>query len=59
MLTITTPMGTVTHNRIDDAVELLRTSIDNGFPITITYAGHPAHGAFHGHPAGCSGECGV
>lgn len=38
MLTITTPMGTVTHDRLEDAIELLRASVENGFAITIAFA---------------------
>jgi hypothetical protein len=38
MLTITTPLGTVTHDRLEDAIALLRSSVENGFPITIEHA---------------------
>lgn len=59
MLTITTPMGTVRHDRIEDAVELLRVSVLNGFPITIVYANNNCTNGIHA--SGPSGfcECGV
>lgn len=37
MLTITTPLGTVVHSDVEAAIELLRASIENGFPIAIDF----------------------
>jgi hypothetical protein len=57
MLTITTPMGTVVHDNLEDAIGMLRASHENGFPIAIDF--RQSHGGHNGHPATCSGECGV
>jgi hypothetical protein len=57
MLTIETPMGVVVHNDLNAAIDLLRASVENGFPIAIDF--RQSHGGHSGHPAICHGECGV
>lgn len=57
MLTIQTPLGVVVHSNLDAAIELLRASVENGFPIAIDF--RQSHGGHAGHPSFCDGSCGV